>query len=121
MLTRDIHLQAHLQWRQVPGPLVAQAPGYSAAIHAVNPGKMFGYGTGLIGLDGADEMPGHWQLGERRYLCQRLLQVAFAEMIQAVAVGGADGLGRVGFAHREHPDIPGGALAFFSRESYSLK
>ena len=37
LLTRDIHLQAHLQWRQVPGPLVAQAPGYSAAIHAVNP------------------------------------------------------------------------------------
>jgi hypothetical protein len=42
-------------------------------------------------------------------------------VVQAAAVGGADSLGGVGFAHRQHGDSPGRTLAFFGGQSYSLE
>ena len=80
----DIDLQAHLQGRQMRGPLLAQTLGDFQSVDAVDPIEMLGDQAGLVALDRADAVPlqGHVsgvrQLTQYCDLLHRLLDAMFS-------------------------------------------
>ena len=82
-LAADVHLQADVQRREAGRALRREAFGDLQAVHRVHPVEVLGDGLGLVRLDGADEMPGQWQVGEFLLLGQGLLQVVLAEIDDA--------------------------------------
>ena len=61
------------------GPLRTQALGDLQPIHGMHPVKTLGNGTGLVALQGADEMPYQRHSGGGIALFQGFLQVILAE------------------------------------------
>jgi len=104
-----IHLQTHLQRRQVPGPLVRQALRDLEPIHAVYPVKMLGHQTGLVALDRADAVPLQRQIMQGGDLVHRLLDVVFAKSRLACGMGLAHRLGTKGLGHGQQAHAGGRA------------
>src|SRR5579863_2389320 len=94
-----VHLQADLEGWQARGPLVREAPGDARPVHGVHPLEALRHGTGLVGLQRADEMPIHDTAGESLLFRQGFLQVVLAEIHLARLHGGQDGGGRLGLTH----------------------
>ena len=60
----DIDLNAHLERRQVGGPLLTQAAGNFFSINGMHPVKVFGDVAGFVRLNGANEVPRERQITE---------------------------------------------------------
>ena len=103
-LAGDVHLQAHVQGRGVVGSLRRQPLGDLQPIDGVHPGEVLGDRARLVGLQPADEVPGERVVAQRRDLRQRLLQVAFAEILEAQAGRGGQRFRRLGLADRQECD-----------------
>ena len=92
-----IHLNAHLQGRQMGRALLGQALGDFEAVHAVHPVKVFSHQTRLVALDGADTVPHQRQITQGHDLVHRLLDVVFAKSGLTPSMGCAHRLRAPGF------------------------
>jgi hypothetical protein len=104
----DVHLQAHLQRRQVGGPLLGQALGNFQAVHRMHPVKVLGHGPGFVALQRAYAMPlqcsrlsSPWVLclqpgAQGQYFFHAFLHVVFAKCALAGLHGLDDGIGAKG-------------------------
>ena len=101
----DVDLQADVERRPVVRSLLAEPFGDPETVDGVDPVEALGNRSGLVGLNGADEMPDQLgQVGERVLLGQRLLQIVFAEGELTRGGGKTDRLGRLGLADRHQGD-----------------
>ena len=88
-------------------PLLGQPLGDAQAIDAVHPVEAFGDGTGLVGLDGADEMPTQLQIREAVHFGKGFLQIIFAEIRDAGGGGEADSFGSLRLGNCDQCDRTG--------------
>ena len=75
----DVDLDQHVQRWKIAGPLIAETASNLEPVHALDPVEPFGQGPCLVRLDGADEVPRQWQIGQRFLLGTGLIDIVFAE------------------------------------------
>ena len=92
-----IHLNAHLQGRQVLGALLRQALGDFEAVDTVHPVKVLGHQTGFVALNRADAVPLQGQIAQGVDLVHRFLDVVFAKSGLPSRMGLAHRIGAPGF------------------------
>src|SRR6202011_4599346 len=81
-----------------------QPPDNAQTIDAVHPIEAFGDRTGLVGLNGADEVPTQREVGELVHLGRRLLKIVFAEIRDAGGGGQPYGFGSLRLGNGDEGD-----------------
>ena len=100
-----IHFDAHVERRQRFRSPFGKAPGDALSVHGVYPSEALRHRPGLVGLQGADEMPDECPLRRQGVeLGQRLLEVVFAKFQLPAGLCRGDSRGRPRFAHRHQAD-----------------
>ena len=74
------------------------------AVYRLNAGKRARNLVGLVGLEGANQVPSEWQVGGVGPLAQRFLDAVFGEIDLAGCVGGTDSVGAEGLADGDETD-----------------
>ena len=74
------------------------------AVHRLDAGERARDLVGLVGLEGADQVPAEWQVGGVGPLGEGFLDAVLAEIDLAGGVGGADGVGAEGLADGDETD-----------------
>jgi hypothetical protein len=76
-------------------------------IYRVNAIEKTSCARGFIALQVTDQVPGGFEIGERRKLTFEFLDTIFAEVAQASFVGRGNRARRVGFCYRDNRDFLG--------------
>jgi len=86
--------------------LFGEPLGNAQPVDGMHPGEVFSYGTGLVGLQCTDEVPGGRPLRcQRRHLRQGVLDVTLAEIVQSRLQGEPQGRGGLSLAGADECDL----------------
>ena len=88
---------------------LGKALGHLQAIDRVDPVEELGDGTGLVGLELANVVPGEPLPGDGGDLRNRLLEVVLTKISDSRGPGGQDRLGRLGLADPDQGHAAGGS------------
>ena len=110
-----IHLNTHLQGRQVIGPLGRQALGGLEPVYGVRPVKVLGHQARLVALNGADAVPlqrRQCRIGaQQRHFFHGLLDVVFTKRALTGQRGIAHRLGAKSLGNRQQSHRTYGAIS----------